>query len=200
MNGTLSNATTARSGSWLSLVRGQRVNIVKLAPDGAQAARYDGEVVATIDQESWLVVAAVWTYRELEIDGLRLCPGDLLLEWFSPEQMFNAFAVFSPQRAFRGWYANVTMPAFMRCEGEEPHEPILYWQDLYLDLIGLPDGQEVTRDQDELDASGLAASNPELHQRILEAADAMRDRFRRRSIPFMPNAQLLALLDVCHYT
>ena len=70
-----------------------------------------------------------------------------------------AFAVFSPQDHFKGWYANVAHPALLDATIDPP---VLFWHDLYLDLVGLPDGSFTVRDDDELLASGLADANPEL--------------------------------------
>ncbi len=98
------------TAAWSSLLPGAELTIVKLAPDGSEAARYRGEVVGH-RQDSWVLVQATWTNRTIELGGLSFCPGDNLLEWFSPRHPFNAFAVFSPQDRLKGWYANVTHPA-----------------------------------------------------------------------------------------
>lgn len=179
---------------WQSLDPGARLAVVKLSPNGEEAARYEGEVVANVEPESWLVVSATWTYREMDVDGLVFQPGDRLLEWFSPELPWNAFAVISPRHELRGWYGNVTKPAFMTLDQPGASSPVLYWHDLYLDLIGRPDGMATIRDQDELDASGLAISDPGLFRCILEAADEMERRFRRQSIPFLPASALMPFL------
>jgi hypothetical protein len=156
------------------------LTIVKLAPDGSEAARYRGEVVGH-GQDSWVLVLATWTTRTIELDGLSFCPGDNLLEWFSPQHQFNAFAVFSPADQLKGWYANVTHPARLDAT-QDP--PVLIWHDLFLDLVGLADGSFTVRDDDELLASGLADIDPELHARILEARSELIRRFQRRLPPF----------------
>ena len=157
------------------------MTIVKLAPDGAEAARYAGEVIVGLSWDSWIVVHATWTHCTVELDGLSFCPGDDLLEWFSPRQPFNAFAVLASAGQLKGWYANVTHPARLD-PATDP--PVLTWPDLYVDLVGLPDGSFTIRDDDELLASGLGDADPELHDRILKARAELIQRFERRLRPF----------------
>jgi hypothetical protein len=164
-----------------TLAPGTAITIVKLAPDGREAARYPGEVLAANDPPPWLTVRATWTYRTIELDGLSFHPGDQLVEWFSAVHWFNAFAVSSAEGWFRGWYANVTFPTRL-----DPHTdpPSLLWHDLYVDLVGLPDGTYTVRDDDELDASGLESRDPRLFARITAARTEIIDRFTRRLPPF----------------
>jgi uncharacterized protein len=168
------------TAAWSSLLPGARLTIVKLAPDGSEAARYQGEVVGH-REDSWVLVQATWTNRTIELGGLSFCPGDGLLEWFSPLHPFNAFAVFSPMDRFKGWYANVTHPARLNVTTDPP---VLIWHDLFVDLVGLPDGSFTLRDDDELLDSGLADADPELHARILGARSELIRRFERWLLPF----------------
>jgi hypothetical protein len=176
----MSRAAASPHGAWTRLQPGAGVTVVKLAPDGSEAARYPGEIAA-VRADGWIVVRATWTYRHLALDGLEFHPGDVLLEWFSPAAPFNAFAVSSPDGRFRGWYANVTHPARLDFSIEPP---LLLWHDLYVDLIGLPDGAFTLRDDDELAASGLETSNPHLHAEILRARNELVTRFQSRLPPF----------------
>ena len=168
------------TGAWSSLLPGAELTIVKLAPDGSEAARYQGEVVGH-SRDSWVLVLATWTNRTIDLGELSFCPGDNILEWFSPRHPFNAFAVFSPADQFKGWYANVTHPARLDAT-QDP--PVLIWHDLYLDLVGLTDGSFTLRDDDELLASGLSHAKPELYAHILEAQSELIRRFENRLPPF----------------
>ena len=159
---------------------GSALTIVKIAPDGSEAARYQGEVVGH-REDSWLLAQAIWTNQLIELEGLSFCPGDKLLEWFSSRHSFNAFAVFSRQHRFKGWYANVAHPVRLDATTDPP---VLLWHDLYLDLIGLPDGSFTLRDEDELLASGLVDADPELHARILAARSELIRRFQGQVLPF----------------
>jgi len=60
----------------------------------------------------------------------------------------------------------------------------LSWHDLYLDVVALPGGTVVVRDEDELDAAGLMSSDPQLHAEILAARDELLRRFQAREFPF----------------
>ena len=164
----------------MSLPPGAELTIVKLAPDGREAARYTVEVVG-YHEDSWMLVRATWTYRTVDIGEFSFCPGDSLLEWFSPLYPFNAFAVFSPNHRLKGWYANVTQPARLDIAADPP---ILIWHDLFLDLVGLPDGSFTLHDDDELLASGIANADPDLHARILDARAELIRRFQCRLPPF----------------
>lgn len=168
-------------GGWGDLAPGHALTVIKLAPDGDEVARYPGEVVAIEDGGAWVVVRAVWTRRTVELDGLSFCAGDELLEWFSPDYGFNAFAVHAPDGALKGWYANVTHPARLDVSVVPA---ALIWHDLYVDLVGLPDGTFTVRDEDELEASALAERDSRLYQQILGGRDAIVDRFRRELVPF----------------
>jgi hypothetical protein len=149
-------------GAWSTLTVGRQLTIVKLAPDGSEAARYSGEVVAVEPDGAWVVVRARWALPTITLDGLCFEPGDQLLEWFSPHHPFNAFALLAPEGALKGWYANVTQPA--RLDTSQP-PPVLTWHDLYVDLVGFPNGRFTMRDDDELRASGLQGRDPRLYQR-----------------------------------
>lgn len=182
----------ADTAQWESLAPGQEISVVKLTPEGEAVTRYPATVIGHTGPGDWLAVRAVWTHQCIELDGLVFAPGDTLIEWFSPMFPFNAFAVLDPADALRGWYANVTYPAYVSPPGEGSGAPTLFWHDLYLDLIGLPDGESTLRDEDELAASGLAATNPRLHDEIVTAAEEIRRRFRDGSLPFQLVADLLA--------
>jgi hypothetical protein len=173
--------------SWSGIAAGTLVRVVKLAPGGEEAARYPGRVVSNTG-DGWLVVRATWTYRLVEMDGLAFFPGDDLLEWFSPAYPFNAFAVLTPGRRLRGWYANVTYPAQLDVAVVPP---LLTWHDLYVDLVGLPDGSYTIRDDDELAASGLPRRDPTLYEQIVTARAELIERFERRASPFAADLERL---------
>lgn len=173
----------ANPALWQGLTIGQEVIVVKLDPHGTEVARYPGEVVSHDPENGWLALRATWTYKRIEIDGLVFEPGDELIEWFSPLLPFNAFAVLSSTGDLRGWYANVTYPAYLE-PAERSHLLTLVWHDLYLDLVGLEHGKFAVRDEDELADSSLETSSPRLHAEILEATEELVRRFKSCQIPF----------------
>jgi protein associated with RNAse G/E len=178
----LTGLRSGEAAAWDRLRPGDALTVVKVAPEGHEVTRYPGEVVATRDDD-WVVVRATWSNRLVVLDGLEFRTGDVLLEWFSPEQWFNAFAVHAPDGALRGWYGNVTYPAWIEAHGDHP---LLFWHDLYVDLVGLPDGSTVVRDDDELRDSGLATIDPSLHACVLAARGELLRRFQHRLPPFSP--------------
>ncbi|MDP9365611.1 MAG: DUF402 domain-containing protein [Chloroflexota bacterium] len=174
-----------KAPSWPHLPVGTPLTVVKLAPDGREAARYPGTVVEAGAPSPWLGVAAVWRNRRVEIDGLVFEPGDTLHELFSPTNRFNAFAVFAPDGRLRGWYGNVSHLPTLDLDADPP---VLAWHDLFLDVVLLPDGALAVLDEDELAAARLNVLDPSLHAVILAARDALLDRARRRDVPFHQSA------------
>lgn len=167
--------------TWSNLAPDDELTVVKLAPDGSEVARYPGTVASRSRTGGWVGVQAVWTYGRIDVEGLIFEPGDVLCEWFSPLADFNAFALHAPNRAFKGWYANVSYPAQLHVETVPP---TLIWHDLYVDVIALPNGTTIVCDEDELAASGLAQRDPLLQRRILRARDEILQRSERRLAPF----------------
>lgn len=173
-------------GPWPDLPPGTALTVVKLAPDGSEVTRYPGTVTAAGGRDGvaiapWVCVAARWTNRRVDLDGLSFVTGDLLLEYFSPREPFNVFAVYAPDGTLRGWYANVTYPAAL---DRETSPPTLFWHDLYLDVVALPGGAVTVRDEDELAESGLAVESPRLHRAIIAAKDEILGRIANRGVPF----------------
>lgn len=169
---------------WRSLRIGQEILVVKLSPDGDEATRYPATLVECAQEDGWVALRATWTYQRVDIDGLLFEPGDELIEWFSPVMPFNAFAVYNPEFELRGWYANVTYPAYLEPGTTSGDPPNLFWRDLYLDLVGLPDDSYVIRDEDELAESGLEVDDPRLHREVLAASDDLTRRFTSHQLPF----------------
>jgi hypothetical protein len=160
---------------------GDELLVVKLAPDASEVARYPGVVIDAECPEPWICARATWVSRPHDLDGLLFVPGDELHEFFSPEHPFNVFSVFAPTGELRGWYANVTYPTRLDA-GVSP--PMLLWHDLYVDLVLLPDGTLVVRDEDELDAAHVFDIDPDLHAMILGARDELVKRATERAFPF----------------
>ncbi len=145
------------------LAPGHSVTVVKHRPDGTEAARYPATVVSSHVSSPWVEVEAVWSGSLVDVAGLAFEPGDLLKEYFSPLHPFNAFAVIAPEGPRKGWYGNVTYPAFLLDDGMNP---TLVWHDLYLDLVVLADGTVHLLDDDELDAAPAPFSDQAMHYAI----------------------------------
>jgi hypothetical protein len=166
---------------WPELPAGTELTIVKLAPDGSETTRYPGWILDAETPSGWIAARAEWVRRLVELDGLRFVPGDRLHEFFSLTEPFNLFSVFAPDGALRGWYANVTRPTTFSVEGGHT---TVYWHDLYVDVIALPSGEVAVRDEDELEAAGLAGTDPALHELILATRDRLLALYAERAFPF----------------
>jgi hypothetical protein len=166
------------------LVPGSRVEIVKLDPAGAEVVRYPGVVLSVDPVTGWVATEARWVNRDVVVGGLPFRTGARLVEWFSAAHPYNCFAVHDPDDGrLLGWYANVTWPARFDLAADPP---TVTWPDLWLDVIGMATDGDVPaiHDEDELAASGLAASDPALHDAIVATAHAVVRAMRDRHPPF----------------
>ncbi len=73
--------------------------------------------------------------------------GDEFIEFYYWERCYNVFQISSAEGVFRGWYANVGLPAELNVEAGE-----LRYVDLELDVWTHPNGEFLVLDQDEFDA------------------------------------------------
>jgi predicted RNA-binding protein associated with RNAse of E/G family len=167
--------------TWPALPIGTELTIVKLSPEGEPVTTYPGWVIDAGAPVPWIAARAEWVRKVVELDGLQFIPGDRLHEFFSPVHPFNLFSVWSPEGVLRGWYANVTYPS--RLDGTTL-PMTLYWHDLYVDVIGLPDGGVAVRDEDELHDARVAERNPALYAMITSARDELLHLLRTRQFPF----------------
>jgi L-amino acid N-acyltransferase YncA len=170
----------ATVAAWPSLTPGTSITILKRQPDGSDGPSYPAVVMETAAPSPWIEVQATWTMRAVDVNGLVFEPGDELREFFSPMHPFNAFAVYAADGALKGWYGNATRPALLDTAGATP---VVIWPDLYLDLVVLPDGTMIELDDDELDASDLPTTDPELAAQIIEARDYLRGLLRQGLFP-----------------
>jgi hypothetical protein len=166
---------------WPELPPGTALTVIKLDPDGQEVARYPGVVIEAEALSPWVAVQATWVSREHDLDGLLFIAGDMLHEFFSPNHRFNVFAVFAPDGQLRGWYANVTYPSRLDAT---THPMTLIWHDLYIDVVALPGGRVVVRDEDELEESGLRETDRELYDAIRATRDEILALARQRAFPF----------------
>lgn len=160
---------------------GTPVTIVKLKPDGSEAIRYPG--VAIEAERGWVAAQAPWEQRRVDLGYLVFEPDDIFLEFFSMNEPFNVFAIFTHRGVLKGWYSNVTYPSWVTGN-------TIYWHDLYIDVISYPDGEVLVLDEDELAAAGIEQADPELfqfimegHQRLLRMVSRSEYPFTQRSLP-----------------
>jgi hypothetical protein len=154
---------------------GAEVKIVKLRPDGTEAATYMGTLIES--PPGWVVVRATWTFRRMDLGYMTFEPDDYLIEYFATSQPFNAFVLFSPEDEYKGWYCNITHPT--RIKGNT-----IYWHDLYVDVIQKTDGSILVLDEDELEESNLRQEDPNLHEMIISSRDLVVEKMRNQVYPF----------------
>ncbi len=175
--------------SWPRLVPGVEVTIVKWSAKhgGEERARYPATIVPSRLPVPWVVCETHWTMGQHDQGLVVFENGDTLHEIFSPIHPYDAFAVYTLAGELKGWYGNVTYPAFLAPDGDER---VLVWHDLFIDLVATPDGRFEVLDEDELADSDLATTDPELHARILTARDELVARFHARQSPFASGNRL----------
>lgn len=139
---------------------------VVLVKAGRTKIRYPAEVLA--DDGTRLAVRAPWAAEGVRDFGfVRFEPGDVFVEHYWRDRWYAVKEVRSSEGTLKGWYCDVTRPA--EVEGAE-----VVVEDLDLDLWVSADGSEVLRlDEDEFQASGLAASDPEAAARAVDALDEL---------------------------
>lgn len=169
-HGALWQPDGATLAQWDGLDAGMRVMVEKRALAGGQSALYSGTVMESPIPEPWREIRCEWTMPSGEVAGVSLAVGDELREYFSPRHPYNAFAIYSPEGDFKGWYGNVTWPALL--EQREGLSNVV-WRDLFLDIVQTPDGKQAWLDEDELMQSDLPATNPDIHRQILAARDEL---------------------------
>jgi hypothetical protein len=162
-------------------VTGTQVTVVKLDPEGREAARYPGVISRERCPNGWFAIEAPWELPRVETGGLIFAPGDTLVEFFSTTDYFNAFRVLAPDGSLRGIYGNVTYPTRVQSTDSGI---VITWQDLYLDVVRLANGQVMTVDAEELEQSGLEHSDPSLFARIERTAAELVDLAQAERFPF----------------
>lgn len=155
---------------WVRLNPGLQVAIVKRRPDGTDAYAYDGVVVPTPAPAPWIAIEATWTLPQVIVEDLAFMRGDTIVEFFSPEHAFNAFLVVAPDGKRRGWYGNITYPAFLYPGSDVP---TIVWHDLVLDAIVVPGHEPVLLDDDELDDEVILGDAPGLRDALVPLREQM---------------------------
>jgi len=160
------------------------VTVVKLDPTGAVAARYRGTLLP--GRPGWIVIEAEWQLGTVVAGPICFEPGDRLIEYFSVVEPVNAFALYARGGPFKGWYANVACPARFI-------DGVLYWQDLYIDVVVDATGNLSVLDEEELAASDVPRTDPDAYACIVAARDRLLAALRSGSYPFdqHPSIRLL---------
>ncbi len=135
---------------------------IALVKAGRTKIRYPAELLH--DDGTRVTVRAPWAAPGSRDFGfVRFEPGDVFTEHYWRDRWYAVKEVYAGDGTLKGWYCDVTRPA-VRAEG------VLTVEDLDLDLWCSPDGSTVLRlDEDEFEASGLRATDPEAAAAALRA-------------------------------
>ena len=160
------------------MISRREVTIVKEDAQGRPVFSYMGEVVYA--DERLTVAHCPWPSEcTMDLGGLVIGPGDIFVEYYYPDQWFNIFAVHDAIGRLKGWYCNVTRPAQITTDQTQ-------WQDLALDLLVLPDGQQRVLDEDEFARLTLGADEV---QQARQALACLHCQAAEGRAPFWGSAQ-----------
>lgn len=161
----------------IALHSGQAVLIVKSHLGSSEPDwTYRGVIVPHNHPGDWIAAEAQWGRDDADVDGVKFIRGGKIIEYFSTIRRFNVFQVFAPNGAFTGIYANITAPTLL--ELDSVGQPVLTWEDHWLDVVMLPDGTIKVLDEDEYEESGVAESNPALDAQIQKALSELLDELK----------------------
>ena len=119
----------------------QKITIVKNNHRGEEVWQYEGKIIANTSKG--LIAEAFFNRTDLEFNGILLKEGDRFLEVYLFEQWFNVYEIYDrDDGSLKAWYCNVTRP--IRTNGNQ-----LSYDDLALDLLVYPDGNQLVLDEDK---------------------------------------------------
>lgn len=149
---------------------------VVLRKAGSTKIRYPAAVLS--DDGTRVTVRAEWAGAGVRDFGfVRFEPGDVFTEHYWRDRWYAVKEVRTGAGQLKGWYCDVTRPAEVRA-GE------VVVEDLDLDLWVSVDGAEILRlDEDEFEASGLAARDPEAARQAVRALDELELLAARGRLP-----------------
>ncbi|MEU8775962.1 DUF402 domain-containing protein [Streptomyces sp. NPDC048606] len=127
--------------------------------------------VGVADDGDRISVRAPWAAEGVRDFGfVRFEPGDVFVEHYWRTRWYAIKEVWSGAGVLKGWYCDITRPVVVR-SGR------IVVEDLDLDLWVSADGESILRlDEDEFEASGLKASDPEAAAQAIRALDALDDQ------------------------
>ena len=156
---------------WIALHSGQQVTIRKTHWNNEGDPWEYPATVTRSNHDGWIAVEAEWTLPDANVDGLIFPQGGKIIEYFSTSERFNIFQVFTPTNEFVGLYANVTAPTELVSGADG--QPLLIWEDHWLDVIKLADGTIKILDEDDFAASEIENNDPSLAAKILAVKDEL---------------------------
>jgi len=140
---------------------------------GRTVTTYIGEIAQC--REDSVVIKATWQHANMDLGYTIFETGDEFIEYYYPGRWYNIFEVHSGKDgALKGWYCNITRPPHIEPE-------TIAWQDLWLDVWIMPQGQVQVLDEDEFRLSTLDDAT---RAAALRALEELRHLVNRRVAPF----------------
>lgn len=123
------------------------MDVIKLNHFGQETWRYKGRVLK--QTQSLIILEAFFDRDETLVGDMILLRGDRFLEFYYNNRWYNIFEVHDQNDDhIKGWYCNISHPAIFSSKS-------VTYQDLALDLLVYPDGQQAVLDEDEFEALPL---------------------------------------------
>jgi len=127
--------------------------IIKRNHVGTEVWRYTGSLVDF--SQLGILVEARFNRNDLHFHGLVFKQNDRFLELYLYQRWFNIFAIHDrDDDALKGFYCNVTHPALIS-------DNQIAYDDLALDLLVYPDGNQLVLDEDEFNRLPLPTQDRE---------------------------------------
>jgi uncharacterized protein len=146
-----------------------QVTVIKLDHQGRETWRYRGELLEKSFRH--IVLEAFFDRDDTLLDGLLLKRGDRFIETYYTDRWYNTFDIYDVDDGrFKGAYCNIGKPA------EFAGDTISY-RDLALDLIVLPDGEQIVVDEDEFEALPLTEQE---RQQARSALHELQQEYRQK--------------------
>ena len=150
-----------------------RIIVHKLDADGNETWRYEGMIL--VQDETSLTLEAFFDQEAMFIHGIDLRRGDRFVEIYYPDRWYNVLALYAAESGeLKGWYCNITRPARI----ETGH---VYYEDLALDLIVLPNGDWSVLDEEQFVELDLP---PEERRCAREGLEELKTLILRQQAPF----------------
>lgn len=149
------------------------ITVRKIQPDGSEAMRYRGRVIAR--GETWIRIEAYFSRPDVPLPYVTFRTGDRLIEYFYADRWYNVFELYDVSGGhLKGWYCNIARPAVIDTES-------VLWFDLALDVWVSPAGDVLVLDEDEFADLALDTTT---RSAALAALDDLKARIARGDAPF----------------
>ena len=159
-------------------MQSQTVTITKLDHDGSPVLSYEGKVV--FRDHTMVVARCLWSQaKPFDLGPFCLELGDVFLEHYYLGEWFNIFEIHGSSGGLKGWYCNITRPVEITDDG-------IRWADLALDLLILPDGEQVLLDKEEFEGLQPSAA---VRAQVDDALFTLRRWLAEGHPPFRPQGQ-----------